>query len=56
MAIIPPLLDDIQGVFDRLRKLNADYDPDEFRFRAYDYGIHKAYYLDWCLYLSKDCY
>lgn len=54
--IIPPLLDDIQAVYRALKKTDAQYDPEEFRFRAFDYGIHKAYYLDWCLYMSKEPY
>jgi len=56
LAIIPPLLDDIRSVYDRLHELGTAYDREEFRFRAYDYGIHKAYYLDWQLYLSKELY
>lgn len=54
--IIPPLLKDIRIVFQRLKHLKADYDPEQFRYQAYDYGIHKAYYLDWRLYLSKSLY
>ena len=55
-AIVPALLEDIRGVFDQLKAMGADYDPEVFRFNAYDYGVHKAYYLDWQLYLSKDLY
>lgn len=56
VEIIPALLKDIRIVFMRLKELKAEYDPEDFRFQAYDYGIHKAYYLDWCLYLSKTLY
>ena len=56
LEIIPPLLEDIRAVYERLTAAEAPYDPDEFRFKAYDYGIHKAYYLDWRLYLSKELY
>jgi hypothetical protein len=56
LRIIPPLLADIRLVYDQLRKMGAEYDREEFRYRAYDYGIHKAYYLDWQLYLSKELY
>lgn len=55
-AIIPPLLEEIRGVFEQLKTMGADYDAEEFRFNAYEYGVHKAYYLDWQLYLSKDMY
>ena len=56
LEIIPPLLEDIRAVFERLEAAHAPYDPDEFRFRAYDYGVDKACYLDWRLYLSRDMY
>ena len=56
VEIIPPLLKDIRSVFRRLKKLRGTYDEEEFRYRAFDYGIHKAYYLDWRLYLSKELY
>ncbi len=56
LDIIPPLLEDIRIVFERLQAMHAEYDPEEFRFQAYDYGIHKAYYLDWRLYLSKELF
>ncbi len=56
LDIISPLLEDIRIVFERLQADDAEYDPEEFRFQAYDYGIHKAYYLDWRLYLSKELY
>lgn len=55
-AIVPPLLDDIRGVFQSAKAEQSQYDPDEFRYRAYHYGIHKASYLDWDLYLSKEMY
>ena len=56
LEIIPPLLDDIRSVYDQLKSIGAEFDLDEFRLRAYDYGIHKAYYLDWRLYLSHEMY
>ena len=56
LEIIPPLLKDIRLVYRRLKKMKAEYDPEEFRYQAYDYGIHKVYYLDWRLYLSKTLY
>ncbi len=56
LEIIPPLLEDIRSVYEQLKKMAATIDRDEFRFRAYDYGIHKACYLDWRLYLSKEMY
>jgi hypothetical protein len=55
-AIIPPLLEDIRSVYQQVRASGAAYSPEEFIFRAFDYGIHKAYYLDWDLYLSHDMY
>ncbi|MBI4081713.1 MAG: hypothetical protein HY423_03800 [Candidatus Lambdaproteobacteria bacterium] len=55
-AIIPLLLDDIRAVYEQLQALGTPYDRDDFRFRAYDYGIHKAYYLDWTLYMSHEPY
>ncbi|MDH4247259.1 MAG: hypothetical protein OEW39_05530 [Deltaproteobacteria bacterium] len=56
VAIITPLLEDIRGVFERIRASGSRYDPEEFCRRAYEYGIHKATYLDWQLYLSKEMY
>lgn len=55
-AIIAPLLADIAAVFAQIKASGAPYSPEEFVFRAFDYGIHKAYYLDWDLYLSHDMY
>jgi len=55
-AIVPLLLDDIQSVYAQLKALGATIDRDQFRWRAFDYGIHKAYYLDWTLYLSREPY
>jgi hypothetical protein len=55
-AIIAPLLEDIHSVYEQIRGSGAGYSPEEFIFRAFDYGIHKAYYLDWDLYLSRDMY
>ena len=56
VEIIPPLLKDIRSVFRRLKKSRAPYNEEEFRYRAFDYGLHKAYYLDWRLYMSKELY
>lgn len=56
VAIVPPLLAEIRAVHRKLRELGTPYDPDEFRIRAFHYGVHKASYLDWRLYLSKECY
>ena len=55
-AIIAPLLDDIRSVYEQIKASGAVYSEEEFIFRAFDYGIHKAYYLDWDLYLSHDMY
>jgi len=54
--IIPPLLADIRSVYEQIKARGLEYDRDLFRLRAFDYGIHKAYYLDWRLYMSKDLY
>jgi hypothetical protein len=56
VAIIPPMLEEIRAVYRQLRTLGTAYDPAEFRIRAFHYGVHKASYLDWRLYLSKECY
>ena len=56
LAIVPPLLEDIRGVYDQLEGMGVQPDGEVFRFRAFDYGVHKAYYLDWTLYMSKECY
>jgi hypothetical protein len=55
-AMLAPLLEDIRAVYERIKSSAAPYSVEEFIFRAYDYGIHKAYYLDWDLYLSHDMY
>ena len=55
-AIVQPLLADIRSVYKQLGELGSGYDREEFLFRAYDYGVHKAYYLDWRLYLSQELY
>src|SRR5690349_20923600 len=54
--IVPPLMAEITAVFDQVRTMGGAYDPDEFRYRAFHYGLHKACYLDWRLYLSNTCY
>jgi hypothetical protein len=56
IAIVPPLLEEIRGVYRELRRLGTPYDSQEFKLRAFHYGVHKASYLDWQLYLSKECY
>lgn len=56
VAIVPPLLAEIRAVLCELRKLGTPYSPGEFRARAFHYGVHKASYLDWRLYLSRECY
>jgi hypothetical protein len=56
VEIIPPLLDEIRAVYGQLQALGGGYDRDEFRYRAFHYGLHKACYLDWRLYLSNTCY
>jgi len=56
LAIVPPLIADIRGVYDQLEGMGVQADPEAFRYRAFDYGVHKAYYLDWTLYMSKECY
>jgi hypothetical protein len=56
LAIVPPMLEDIRGVYDQLEGMGVRADAENFRYRAFDYGIHKAYYLDWTLYMSKECY
>jgi hypothetical protein len=56
LAIVPPMLEDIRAVHEKLEELGLRPDPEAFRYRAFDYGVHKAYYLDWTLYMSKECY
>jgi hypothetical protein len=56
LAIVPPMLEDVRSVYDQAAVQSSAIDPEEFRFRAFDYGVHKAYYLDWTLYMSKECY
>jgi hypothetical protein len=56
VAIVEPLLDDIRTVYAQIQAQHVAYDHEEFRYRAYDYGVHKAHYLDWRLYLSKEMY
>lgn len=55
-ALIPVVLGDIRQVYRQVMEAGTDYSPEEFIFRAYDYGIHKAYYLDWDLYMSHEMY
>jgi len=55
-AIIQPLLEEIRSVYGQLIQQGLTFDPEEFRLRAFHYGLHKASYLDWTLYLSKECY
>ena len=56
LEIVPPLLEDIRSVFLQIKGMEAEIDREAFRHQAFDYGIHKALYLDWRLYLSKDMY
>ena len=46
LTIVPPLLEDIRSVYEQIQSRETDVDAEEFRFRAFDYGVHKAYYLD----------
>ncbi len=55
-AIIPPLLEEIASVYHQVKTSGNAYSHEDFIYRAYDYGIHKAYYLDWDLYMSNDMY
>ncbi|MFI5399725.1 MAG: hypothetical protein ACHQZQ_01565 [SAR324 cluster bacterium] len=55
-AIVPPLIDEIRSVYREVRRLGMPYSAEEFRLRAFHYGVHKASYLDWQLYLSKELY
>jgi hypothetical protein len=56
LEIVTPMLEDIQSVYAQLDERNQLPEPDRFRYRCFDYGVHKAYYLDWTLYMSKECY
>jgi len=56
LAIVPPILEDVTAVYEQFRSQGLEIRTDEFRFRAFDYGVHKAYYLDWTLYMSRECY
>jgi len=55
-AIVPPLIEEIRSVFREVKRLGMPYSTEEFRLRAFHYGVHKASYLDWQLYLSKELY
>lgn len=55
-AIIPPLLAEIASVYQQIKSSGNAYSHEDFIYRAFDYGIHKAYYLDWDLYMSHDMY
>jgi hypothetical protein len=55
-AIIPPLIAEIRSVYREVKRVGMPYSAEEFRLRAFHYGVHKASYLDWQLYLSKECY
>ena len=56
LAIVPPMLEDIRAVYEKLEQMGVKPDPQEWRYRCFDYGVHKAYYLDWTLYMSKEFY
>jgi len=56
LAIVPAMLADIRTVFEKLLAMGQPVEADVFRHRCFDYGVHKAYYLDWTLYMSKECY
>jgi hypothetical protein len=56
LTIVPPMIEDVRSVFEQARARDQPIEAEEFRFRAFDYGIHKAYYLDWTLYGSTGCY
>ncbi|MDH5752737.1 MAG: hypothetical protein OEZ59_10010 [Deltaproteobacteria bacterium] len=56
VTIIEPMLAEIRDVFRQVTGSGMSYDKEEFCFRSYDYGIHKATYLDWKLYMSKEFY
>jgi len=56
LAIVPPMLEDVRSVFAQVEARGLAVEPEQFRFRAFDYGLHKATYLDWTLYMSKEFY
>jgi len=56
LEIIEPLLEDIRTVFEQVTQMEAEVQPEEFHRQAFDFGLHKAYYLDWRLYMSKEMY
>ena len=56
LEIIEPLLEDIRAVYDQVNKTGAEVKKEEFHRQAFDFGLHKAYYLDWRLYMSKEMY
>ena len=56
MEIIPQLLADIRAVYEQVQAAGVKVSREEFFRQAYDFGLHKAYYLDWNLYMSKEMY
>jgi len=57
--IVGPMLAEIRSVYEQVQQRNVegvDYQQEAFCYRAFNYGVHKAYYLDWVLYLSHEPY
>jgi len=56
LEMIPALMADIQAVFLEVQASAAQVTDEEFCRQAYEFGLHKAFYLDWRLYMSHEMY
>ena len=54
--IYPKIIKDLTEMYECLKKENIEYDPKYLKFQVYDFGVQSVYYLDWKLYMSKECY
>ncbi len=54
--IYKQIIRDVTDVFQTLHDQKIEYDPNYIKYQVYDYGVQCIYYLDWDLYMSKECY
>ena len=47
---------DIRSAYQQMQENQMQFDATYLKYQVYDYGIQRVYYLDWLLYISKECY
>ena len=55
-SLLHLLVKDVSGMCRQLQQSGHSYSREDLLFRAYDYGMRRAYHLDWELYGSQTSY